>query len=124
MKITRQARRRTPTAYTYIAPVHARAIRWGVRKWLLLLAACGGGTADDGLGSGSDPGSSCSAIPADESGSGTYYDADGTGNCGFDASPNDLIVAAMNHADYGVADWCGACLQVSGPNGTATVRVV
>src|SRR5262249_18846908 len=93
-------------------------------KWLLLLAACGGGSADDGTGSGSDPGASCTAIPADEAGSGTYYSADGTGNCGFDASPNDLMVAAMNHADYRVAHWGGACLQVAGPNGTVTVRVV
>jgi expansin len=91
---------------------------------LLLVAACGGGSADDGTGSGSDPGSACTAIPADESGSGTYYDADGTGNCGFDATPNDLMVAAMNHADYGTADWCGACLDVTGPSGTVTVRVV
>ena len=50
--------------------------------------------------------------------------ADGTGNCSFDASPNDLLVAAMNAPDYDNAAWCGACLEVTGPMGMVTVRVV
>ena len=29
-------------------------------------------------------------------GEATYYDADGSGNCSFPASPEDLMVAAMN----------------------------
>jgi expansin (peptidoglycan-binding protein) len=101
---------------------------------VVLIAACGSPsamTADSGAigadSSGSAGGSdgSCSAIPAAESGDGTYYDADGTGNCSFDASPNDLLIAAMNAPDYGTAQWCGACLAVSGPMGnTITVRVV
>jgi expansin (peptidoglycan-binding protein) len=66
----------------------------------------------------------CTPIPADESGAGTYYNADGTGNCSFDASPGDLMVAAMNAADYSHAAWCGACLLVTGPNGQIIVRVV
>ena len=70
------------------------------------------------------PDGSCTAIPAAESGDGTYYSADGTGNCGFDASPNDLMVAAMNAVDYADAAWCGACLDVSGPQGEIVVRVV
>ena len=87
-----------------------------------VLVACGGGGSTP---SGDDTGSgSCSAIPADETGDGTYYNADGTGNCGFDASPNDLLVAAMNAVDYNNAAWCGACLAVTGPNGSVTVRVV
>ena len=57
-------------------------------------------------------------------GDGTYYSADGTGNCSFDASPNDLLVAAMNAPDYNNAAWCGACLEVTGPMGQVTVRVV
>ena len=70
-------------------------------------------------------GGACTAAPAAESGDGTYYNADGSGNCSFDASPNDLLVAAMNKPDYGTAVWCGACLQVDGPNGTSViVRVV
>ncbi|HTR51474.1 MAG TPA: expansin EXLX1 family cellulose-binding protein [Kofleriaceae bacterium] len=92
--------------------------------WIVLaLAGCGGcghsHDASDGGAAGS-----CTPIPAAESGSGTYYDADGTGNCSFDASPSDLMVAAMNAADYGDATWCGACLAVTGPMGTVTVRVV
>ena len=34
------------------------------------------------------------------SGEGTYYGADGSGNCSFDAAPGDPLVAAMN-ADFG-----------------------
>jgi len=88
---------------------------------LLVLPACS--TSDDGPGSGPEPGS-CEAAPAEQSGEGTYYSADGTGNCSFEASPNDLMVAALNAPDYQSAALCGACLEVSGPNGTVTVRVV
>ena len=96
---------------------------------LVIVAACGNSTtADDqpppGDGDGGLVGGSCSAVPADETGDGTYYAADGTGNCSFDASPNDLLVAAMNHPDYGSAQWCGACVAVTGPKGTVTVRIV
>lgn len=89
--------------------------------WVLaVLAACGGGDKPSGTGGGS-----CAAAPGDEAGSGTYYAADGTGACGFDASPDDLMVAAMNAADYDHAAWCGACLEVTGPSGSkVTVRVV
>ena len=92
--------------------------------------SCGGGgsshgAASDGGGGGSGAGSgaTCSAAPADESGNGTYYNADGTGACSFDAS-TDYMVAAMNETDYGTAAWCGACLAVTGPMGTITIRVV
>ncbi len=85
-----------------------------------MLPACAGGSTSDG-----DPAiGSCASVPADESGDGTYYTADGTGNCGFDASPNDLMVAAMNAPDYQTAALCGACLAVTGPQGSVTVRVV
>ncbi len=87
-----------------------------------MLAGCSGSTPSD-VGD-DDVGGSCDAVPADASGEGTYYDATGAGNCGFDPSPGDLMVAAINHADYGTADWCGACLEVTGPNGVVTVRVV
>jgi expansin (peptidoglycan-binding protein) len=83
---------------------------------VLLLAACSS--------SNPDPLATCQSVPAEESGQGTYYAADGTGNCGFDASPNDLMVAAMNAADYATARWCGACLDVVGPMGEIVVRVV
>jgi len=89
---------------------------------LILLAvvpACLGGSDDDDPANGS-----CASVPADVSGEGTYYAADGTGNCSFDASPNDLMVAAINGPDYQTAALCGACLEVTGPKGSVTVRVV
>lgn len=58
------------------------------------------------------------------SGEGTYYDATGAGNCSFDPSPGDLMVAAMNETDYGNAELCGAYARVTGPTGTVTVRIV
>jgi expansin (peptidoglycan-binding protein) len=54
----------------------------------------------------------------------TYYDADGTGACSFDASPNDLDVAAMNIDEWAGSAVCGECVDVAGPNGTVVVRVV
>jgi expansin len=54
----------------------------------------------------------------------TFYDADGSGNCSFPKSPNNLDVVALNKPQYGSADLCGACLEVTGPKGTITVRVV
>lgn len=57
-------------------------------------------------------------------GEGTYYDADGSGNCSFDPSPQDLMVAAMNHVDYAGSAVCGAFVEISGPKGTVTVRIV
>lgn len=86
----------------------------------ILVAACGG----DAGGGGTTPGGSCDAPAPEASGEGTYYDATGAGNCSFDATPNDLMVAAMNAVDYGTADWCGACVEVTGPQGTVTVRIV
>lgn len=84
---------------------------------LVALVGCGGG--DDSI----TPGGSCEAAPGDAMGEGTYYDADGTGNCSFDAS-TDLMVAAMNGVDYNTAAWCGACLEVTGPSGAVVVRIV
>ncbi len=85
---------------------------------ICLLIGCG--SSDDS----NVPGGSCSDAPPEAAGEGTYYDADGTGNCSFDASPGDLLVAAMNSVDYNTAAWCGACLEVSGPTGKVVVRVV
>jgi expansin (peptidoglycan-binding protein) len=74
---------------------------------------------DDGGG-----GVSCNLSFVETPGEGTYYAADGTGNCSFDASPDDLLVAAMNKPDYGDSKWCGACVEVTGPKGTVKVRIV
>lgn len=57
-------------------------------------------------------------------GDGTYYGATGAGNCMFDASPQDLMVGAMNNTDYANAWLCGAYVQVTGPKGTIVVRIV
>lgn len=58
-------------------------------------------------------------------GEATYYTfADGRGNCSFDATPDDLMVGAMNKADYTGAALCGAFVEITGPKGTVTVRVV
>ena len=54
----------------------------------------------------------------------TYYYATGEGACLFDASPSNLMVTAMNAEEYSNAAYCGAYLQVTGPKGTVTVRVV
>jgi len=92
--------------------------------WPAVCVACvaGAGCADD-PGGGDAPGS-CEAPPPELTGEGTYYDADGTGNCSFDASPGDLMVAALNAPDYQSAALCGACVEVTGPNGSVTVRIV
>ena len=54
----------------------------------------------------------------------TYYYADGSGACGFEPSPSDLMVAAMNAQEYDHAAYCGAYVQVTGRQGTITVRIV
>ncbi|MDB5213391.1 MAG: extracellular endoglucanase precursor [Myxococcaceae bacterium] len=56
-------------------------------------------------------------------GQATYYDADGTGSCGFKATPNDLNVAALNGSQY-KKSWCGQCALVTGPKGMVKVRIV
>jgi expansin (peptidoglycan-binding protein) len=54
----------------------------------------------------------------------TYYDATGDGACMLGASPNDLMVTAMNAEEYNNAAYCGAYLHVTGPKGSVDVRVV
>lgn len=56
-----------------------------------------------------------------------YWEADGSGNCAFDATPNDLMVAALGYLEYSdptPAAYCGAYAEVTGPKGTVTVRIV
>lgn len=55
-------------------------------------------------------------------GEATYYDANGTGACGFPAS-TDFMVAAINDEQYSKAN-CGRCISVTGPSGTVIVRIV
>jgi expansin (peptidoglycan-binding protein) len=54
----------------------------------------------------------------------TYYDATGAGACGFDPSPNDLMVTALNAEEYNNAAYCGAYVQVNGVKGSIIVRIV
>lgn len=96
-------------------------------RWLLLslgLAACGSCSG----GSGELTGDDVITFPCDDApertGEATYYDADGSGNCSFDPSPDDLLVAALNAPDYDGAAWCGACAEVDGPDGSVQVRIV
>ena len=57
-------------------------------------------------------------------GDGTFYDATGTGNCGFPASPENMMVAAMNKSDYDNSAICGSYVQITGPDDTIIVRIV
>jgi len=61
----------------------------------------------------------------EHTGEATYYTfADGSGNCGFDPSPDDLLIGAMNQTDYAVSAACGSCAQLVGPSGEVTIRIV
>ncbi len=81
-----------------------------------------GGTSATG-GAGGTSGVVCDTTQ--HQGDATYYDtADGSGNCSFPATPGDLMVGAMNHTDYADSAVCGACVRLTGPNATITVRVV
>ncbi len=82
-------------------------------------ASGGGGTA----GVGGAPGR-CGEEP-ERTGEATYYDtADGSGNCSFDRTPEDLLVGAMNQLDYADSAACGTCASIDGPMGQVTVRIV
>jgi expansin len=69
-------------------------------------------------------GSTGTSMDAPEQGRATYYAADGSGNCGYDPSPNDLDVAAMDAPEWDNSAVCGECVAVQGPMGSVTVRIV
>jgi expansin (peptidoglycan-binding protein) len=97
--------------------------------FLIAGLACGedgGGNRMDGGGGGelADAATATCGEESLHSGEGTYYDADGSGNCSYDPSPDDLMVAAMNQTDYAGSAACGACAEVEGPAGTVVVRIV
>jgi expansin (peptidoglycan-binding protein) len=58
-------------------------------------------------------------------GDGTFYaTADGSGACLYDKT-TDFKIAALNVSDWANSAWCGACADVTGPNGNAVrVRIV
>ncbi|MBK6918136.1 MAG: hypothetical protein IPH07_12110 [Deltaproteobacteria bacterium] len=121
------------------APAIVVRVRWrALCPWILL--GCTASATDDAdgesgdthaaegtaSGHGSDGGhvDPCTATPT-RSGEATYYDfADGSGNCGFPATPDDPLVAAMNHVDYAGSSACGTCVRVQGPDGSVDVRIV
>ena len=87
------------------------------------LFACGGDDGGDGDGgSGTDGGTPVDTDGVHE-GIATYYDADGSGACSFDAS-SDLDVAALNAAEWSGSAYCGACVDVTRPEGNVRVRIV
>ena len=57
-------------------------------------------------------------------GQATYYNATGDGSCMFGPSPGDLMVCAMNSAEYDTGSVCGASIHITGPVGEVTVRIV
>ncbi len=103
-------------------------MRHALLATLAVVAGCGSCSCGGGGGGGGDgPDAApipCGAAPVERTGEGTYYDADGSGNCSFDPSPGDLMVAAMNEADYAGSAVCGQCITVDGPDGSVTVRLV
>lgn len=82
------------------------------------LAACGaGGSAESGA--------TCSDAATVRTGEATYYTlASGAGACMLDPDPGDLMTGAMNAADYEGSRACGACVALTGPGGSTTIRVV
>jgi len=60
-------------------------------------------------------------------GEATCYAEAGTfvrGNCSFDPQEVPQFYAAINGAQYNNAEWCGAWVEVTGPGGTAQVKIV
>lgn len=88
---------------------------------LLLVGACGGA---DKEGATPAPGGGSLYSTQVKEGLATFYDATGAGNCGFDATPDDLDVAAFDANSYAGSAACGVCVKVKGPNGEVTVRIV
>ncbi len=85
-----------------------------------LVPACG----SDDPAPGPD-GSSSTFSAALKQGKATYYDysAASAVACSFDIS-SDTDVTALPDPDYGNSAACGACVEVAGPKGKVTVRVV
>jgi expansin (peptidoglycan-binding protein) len=87
----------------------------GASACLLALMACS--SSDDVAGE-------VRALGEFQSGVATYYNATGAGHCGYDASPDDMDVAAMDAPQFADSALCGACAEVDGPQGTVRVRIV
>jgi expansin (peptidoglycan-binding protein) len=82
---------------------------------LPLLAACGP----------TDAGEALRALGEFQDGLITYYwEGDGTGNCLYDATPQNLDIAAIWIGQFQESAICGACAEIEGPNSTLRVRIV
>lgn len=61
-------------------------------------------------------------------GEGTYYffeEFGGFGNCSFDDTQiRPFLIGAMNETDYAMADYCGACVDIDGPEGSVRVQII
>jgi expansin (peptidoglycan-binding protein) len=86
---------------------------------VLFSAGCGNGSRPIGT-------ISCDSTEPLHTGEATYYTfANGDGACMFGPSSEDpLLVGAMNHDDYAGAAVCGACVNLTGPNGAVGIRIV
>jgi expansin (peptidoglycan-binding protein) len=61
----------------------------------------------------------------EERGEATFYTfAHRMGNCSFERPPADMLVGALNTAQYARSAACGACVRIAGPKGATTVRIV
>jgi len=94
------------------------------------LLACSGSDSPAPGGTGPEGQSPTNVVTAEKfgeqhSGDGTYYTfADGTGACLYDKT-SDIHIAALNVVDWAGSAWCGACADVTGPNGNQVrVRIV
>lgn len=96
----------------------------GLGLGLASFAACGACSSHQAPPADAAAAFACINPPLAASGLGTYDDAAGVGNCSFDPSPGDRLVAALDGPDYAHAAWCGACLAVAGPLGEVVVRIV
>lgn len=108
--------------------VARRALVAGALVALVALAsACG----DDPAPGGSDDsstllaGSGAPFSTTPKQGKATYYDYSGADAvaCGFDIT-SDTDVTALPDPDFAESAACGACVDVTGPKGKVTVRVV
>ncbi len=89
----------------------------GAAAWVLALAACSSSSTSGGVNGDTR------ALGEFQNGIATWYNATGAGNCGYDPSPNDMDVAAMDMPQFANSAMCGACAEVDGPQGTVTVRI-
>ena len=94
------------------------SLQYLTTAWMLGLAACStsefeGEVIDD-----------IRALSEFQGGIATWYEATGAGHCGYDASPQDMDVAAMNAPQFDNSAVCGSCAEVEGPQGTVRVRIV